>query len=76
MVNRGFDDDDVQFFHRHTLPEILAEIKGRGSGGGRQEGEAKVSEDCARAHVAIITHHRGEVALFVFQLESAVTARN
>ena len=39
MVNRGFDDDDVQFFHRHTLPEI------EGRSGGR----------LARAHVAIIT---------------------
>ena len=32
-----------------------------------------MADDCARAHVAIITYHRGEVALFVFQLESAVT---
>ena len=24
-----------------------------------------VADDCARAHVAIITHHRVEVALFV-----------
>ena len=76
MGNRGFCGGHVRFYHRHNLAVPLAEIKGRGSGGGRQEGEAKVSEDCARAHVAIITHHRGEVALFVFQLESAVTARN
>ena len=76
MGNRGFDDDDVQFFHRHTLTVPLAEIEGRGSDGGQQEDEAAVADDCARAHVVIITHHRGEVALFVFQLESAVTARN
>ena len=68
MVNRGFDDDNVQFFHRHTLTVPLAEIEGRS--------EAAAADDYARAHVVIITHHRGEVALFVFQLESDVTALN
>ena len=76
MGNRGFDDDDVQFFHRHTLTVPLAEIEGRGPNGGQQEGEASVADDCARVHVAIIAHQRGEVALFVCQLESAGTARN
>ena len=76
MGNRGFDDDDVQFFHRPTLAVPLAEIEGRGSDGGQQKSEAAVADDCARAHVAIIIHHRGELALFILQLESAVIARS
>ena len=35
MGNGGFDDDDVQFFHRHTLAVPLTEIKGRCSVGGQ-----------------------------------------
>ena len=76
MSNGGFDNNDIQLLHRHTLAVPLTKIEGRGPNGGQQEGEAAAADDCARAHVVIITHHRGEVALFVFQLESAVTARN
>ena len=31
MGNRGFDDDDLQFSHRHALAVPLTEIEGRGS---------------------------------------------
>ena len=64
MGNRGFDDDDVQFFHRHTLLVPLAEIEGR-SGGRLRTGP------CRNNHPPPI---RG--GFVCFQLESDVTARN
>ena len=75
MGNRGFDDD-VQFFHRQTLVVPLAEIEGRSSDEGQQESEAVVADDCVRAHIAITSHRRGEVALFILSLESAVIVRS
>ena len=76
MGNRGFDDDEVQFFHRHTLTVPLAEIEGRGLDGGQKESEAAVADDCARAYVAIITRHRCEVTLFVLPHKLAVIVRS
>jgi hypothetical protein len=60
MGNRGFDDNDVQFFHRHTL----AEIEGR-SGGRLRTGPFRNNHPPSS---------RG--GFVCFQFESDVTAQN